>query len=116
MSTSFHPETDGSSEHSNKTMIEAIHHYVNLQHTDWVDHLIHVEATMNNSINSTTGKSSTEMVFGTTLWLFPNPLDLAKPTQDVLAVSNYIKRIQDNIAMACDHHAEAKTKQTMYTN
>ena len=29
MSTAFHPETDGSSERSNKTAIEALRHYVN---------------------------------------------------------------------------------------
>jgi hypothetical protein len=116
MSTSFHPETDGSSERSNKTMIEAIRHYVNLRHTDWEDHLIHVEAAMNNSVNATTGKTPTEMVFGTTLRLFPSPRDLAKPTHDVPAVSDYIRAIQDNVALARDRHAEAKTKQTTYAN
>jgi hypothetical protein len=34
MSTSFHPETDGSSERSNKTAIEALRHYVNRRQTD----------------------------------------------------------------------------------
>jgi len=116
MSTSFHPETDGSSERSNKTMIESIRHYINLRHSDWVDHLIHVEAAMNNSVNATTGKSPTELVFGTTMRLFPSPNDLAEPRQDVPAVSDYIQRIQDNVAMARDRHAEAKTKLTTYTN
>lgn len=116
MSTSYHPETDGSSERSNKTMIEALRHYVNLRHTDWADHLIHVEAAMNNSVNATTGKTPTEMVFGTTLRLFPSPRDLAEPTQDVPAVTDHIQRVQDNIAIARDRHAEAKTKQTMYAN
>src|SRR4051812_23883811 len=111
MSTSFYPETDGSSERSNKTIIEALHHYVNLRHTDWVDYLIHVEAAMNNSVNATTGKSPTEMVFGASLHLFLSPCDLAKPVQDVPAVSDYIQWIQDNIAIARDRHAEAKTKQ-----
>ena len=31
MATSFHPEADGSSERSNKTMIEALRYYVNLR-------------------------------------------------------------------------------------
>jgi hypothetical protein len=34
MSTSFHPETDGSSEKSNKTAIESLRHYVNVRQTD----------------------------------------------------------------------------------
>src|SRR5437762_14138952 len=89
---------------------------MNLRHTDWADHLIHVEAAMNNSVNATTGKSPTELVFGATLRLFPSPRDLAKPTQDVPAITDYIQRIQDNIAMARDRHAEAKIKQTTYAN
>jgi hypothetical protein len=116
MSTSFHPETDGSSERSNKTMIEAVRHYVNRQHTDWADHLIHIEAAMNNSVNATAGKTPTEMVYGAPLRLFPSARDLAKPTQDVPAVSDYIQRIQDYVAIARDRHAEAKTKQTTYSN
>ena len=116
MSTSFHPETDGSSKRSNKTMIEALRHYVNLRHSDWVDHLIHVEAAMNNSVNATTGRTSTEIVYGTPLQLFPSPRDLAKPNLDISAVSDYIQRIQDNIALVRDCHAEAKTRQTTYAN
>jgi len=116
MSTSFHPETDGSSERSNKTMIEALRHYVNLKHTNWTDYLIHVEAAMNNSVNATTRKTPTEMVYGTTLRLFPSPRDLAKPDHDVPAATDYIQRIQDYIAIARDRHAEAKTKQTTYAN
>jgi hypothetical protein len=97
-------------------MIEALRHYVNRRHSDWADHLIHVEAAMNNSVNATTGKTPTEMVYGTSLRLFPSPRDLAKPDHDVPAVSDYIQRIQDNIALARDRHAEAKTKQTTYAN
>ena len=116
MSTSYHPETDSSSEHANKSMIEALRHYVNLRQSDWADHLIHVESAMNNSVNATTGKTPTELVYGTPLRLFPSPRALAKANLDVPAVSDYIQRIQDNIALARDHHAEAKTKQTTYAN
>ena len=91
-------------------IIEALRHYVNLRHSDWADHLIHVEAAMNNSVNATTGKTPTELVYGDSLHLFPSPKDLAKPKVDVPAVSEYIQRIQDNISFARDRHAEAKTK------
>jgi len=71
MSTSYHPETDGSSEKSNKTTIESLRHYVNLRQSDWADHLIHVEAAVNNSVNATMGKTPTELVYGVPLRLFP---------------------------------------------
>ena len=97
-------------------MVEALRHYVNLKHTNWAAHLIHVEAGMNNSVNTTIGKSPTEMVYGTTLRLFPSPRDLAKLNQDVPAVTDYIQTIQNNIAIARDRYAEAKTKQATYAN
>src|SRR5438046_6819022 len=53
-STAYHPQTDGSSERSNKTVIQALRNYVNRRQTDWTKHLIHVETAMNNSVNATT--------------------------------------------------------------
>jgi hypothetical protein len=73
-------------ERSNKTMIEALRHYVNLRHTDWTDHLIHIESAMNNSTDATTGKTPTELIYGTRLRLFPSSQDIAKPEVDVPAV------------------------------
>ena len=61
MSTSYHPETDGSSERSNKTVIESLRHYVNRRQTDWADHLIHIETAINNSVNATMKYTPTEM-------------------------------------------------------
>ena len=81
-------------------MIEALRHYVNLRHTDWSEHLIHVESAMNNSTNATTGKTPTELVYGAPLRLFPSPKDIAKPEVDMPAVSDYIQRIQDNVALS----------------
>ena len=48
MSTAHHPETDGSTERANKTIIESIRQYINYRHTDWAVHLTHVESVFNN--------------------------------------------------------------------
>src|SRR5204862_7123337 len=93
MSTSYHPETDGSSERSNKTMIESLRHYVNLRQSDWADHLIHMETAMNNSVNATTGKTPTELVYGTTVRLLTSPSHLAKTNLDIYAILDYILNI-----------------------
>ena len=114
MSTSFHPETDGSSERSNKTAIEALRHFVNVRQSDWADHLIHVETAMNNSVNATTSKTLTELLYDTSIRLFPSINSHSKVT--VPAVTDYIQRIQDSIALARDMHAQAKTQQTTYAN
>jgi hypothetical protein len=114
MSTSFHPQTDGSSERSNKTAIQSLRHLVNTRQTDWADHLINIEIHMNNSVNATTGKTPTELLYGVPLKLFPSPRSLLP--SEVPAVTDYLERIQDSIAIARDRHAEAKTRQTMYAN
>src|SRR5439155_11205692 len=72
MSTAAHPETDGSSERSNKTAIEALQNYVNRRQSDWMDHLIHVETAMNNSVNAITKMTPTQLLFGTSIRLFPS--------------------------------------------
>jgi hypothetical protein len=71
LSTAFHPETDGSSERSNKTVIEALCAYANRRGTDWASHLIQVELSMNNSVNATTNQTPTEILYGTSIRLFP---------------------------------------------
>src|SRR5436190_1725313 len=39
-SMSYHPQTDGSSERSNRTIIQALRNYVNRRQTDWSKHLV----------------------------------------------------------------------------
>ena len=114
MSTSYHPETDGSSEHSNKTVIEALRHYVNVRQSDWAEHLIHAETVFNNSVNATTSKTPTELVYRTALRLFPVPVDKGDITHP--AVTDYIERIEDSVAIARDQHAVTKTRQATYAN
>ena len=71
---------------------------------------------MNNSINATTEKISTEMIYETLLRLFFSSRDLIKVNLDISAVSNYIQHIQENIIFVRDCHAEDKTKQIIYAN
>ncbi|GEM07631.1 transposase [Rhodotorula toruloides] len=56
MSTEFHPETDGRSEQTNKTVIQVLRQYVSRQQKDW---------------NVSTGKTPFELVVGFTPSLSP---------------------------------------------
>ena len=115
MSTAAHPETDGSSERSNKTAIEALRNYVNRRQSDWMDHLIHVETAMNNSVNATTKMTPTQLLFGTSIRLFPSFGPRTIDTR-VPAVSEFIERINESVAIAKDNHLAAKTVQAHYAN
>jgi hypothetical protein len=55
MSTSFHPQTDGQTENSNKQLEQILRSVVNFQQDDWDEHLAAAEMANNNSKNATTG-------------------------------------------------------------
>jgi hypothetical protein len=75
MSTSFHPETDGTSERSNKTIIESLRHFVDSSHANWPELLPKVVASINMSKSLATGFSPFELVFGS------DPKPLLLPTR-----------------------------------
>ena len=115
-STSYHPQTDGSSERSNKTVIQALRNYVNRRQTDWSKHLIHVETAMNNSVNATTELTPTELLYGSPIRLFPTLDETDVNDIQLPEVKDYIDRIMESISIARDNHIAAKTVQTRNAN
>ena len=118
MSTSYHPETDGATERANKTMVESLRQYVNRRQTDWATHLTHVESVFNNAVNASTRLAPNELLYGTTVRLFPTfkrPIESSVPS-----VGDYLgqilERIDDAIAIAKDNRLTSKTLQTRYAN
>jgi hypothetical protein len=103
----YHPETDGSSERSNKTVIEAIRYYVGVRQHDWSEYLIYIELAMNNSINTTTGMTPTELLYGIALHLIPHP---ANTQSDFPAIAEFLERIDESVTLARDQYAIAKTR------
>ena len=81
-------------------------------------YLTHVESVFNNSVNTATHQAPNELLYGTTVWLFPN-MDLLIDTSDP-TVAEYLEQIQeridDAIAIAKDNLLIAKTIQTRNTN
>ena len=108
MSTAVHPKTDGSSERFNKTVIEALGHYINTRQNDWSKHLMHIEMAMNNSINATTGKSTIEPLYRTHVRLIPRPADTCST---IPTVTDFLEKIDESIQLAKDRHTIAKTRQ-----
>lgn len=61
MSSSFHPQTDGSSERTNKTVNQAIRYHVDRQQKGWVKALPRVRFGIMNTVNRSTGFSGFQL-------------------------------------------------------
>ncbi|KAJ8468870.1 hypothetical protein ONZ45_g17089 [Pleurotus djamor] len=86
MSTSFHPQTDGTSERTNRTVIEALRFYVDRQQTGWVKALPKVRFHIMNTVSAASGFSGFQLRLGTSPRLIPpfEKTGTAKPIVDLL--------------------------------
>lgn len=75
MSTAFHPQTDGSSERTNKTVIQALRFHVDRNQKGWVRALPRVRFDLMNSVNASTGFSPFQLRMGRSPRILP-PLEL----------------------------------------
>ncbi|SGY17245.1 BQ5605_C015g07720 [Microbotryum silenes-dioicae] len=115
MSTSFHPETDGRSERTNKTAIQALRAVVNKQQNNWVQHLVNIEFAINASVNASTNKSPFEVVLGRSPSLLPTSLN-RPDLPDVPAAKDLIAERKAVLAEVRDALAAAKVRQAEQVN
>jgi transposase InsO family protein len=64
MSTSYHAQTDGQSERTNRTFTQILRMFVNYFQNDWDEHLPMIEFAMNNASSATTRHSPFFLNFG----------------------------------------------------
>jgi RNase H-like domain found in reverse transcriptase/Integrase zinc binding domain/Retroviral aspartyl protease/Chromo (CHRromatin Organisation MOdifier) domain len=114
MSTAYHPQTDGQTERSNRTLEEALRAYVNWRQTDWDVHLSALEISINNARNSSTGFTPFYLNSGQEIRL---PLDGALPVvgNNPVAAAR-IRRLHQDLVMARDHIEHAQKRQAHYAD
>ena len=71
MSTAYHPESDGASERTNKTVIQAIRFAVERDQKGWVRTLPKVRFDIMNTINASTGFTPFQLRFGKSARILP---------------------------------------------
>lgn len=71
LTTAYHPQSDGRSEKSNKTIVQVLRSWVKRRHGKWFDCLPSVEYAINSAVNVATGVSPFEYVYGRKTRLFP---------------------------------------------
>src|SRR5215469_18822525 len=64
MSTSFHPQTDGQTERTNRTLEKMIHAYVNYKQDNWDEYLPAAEFAYNNAKQVSTEHTPFELDCG----------------------------------------------------
>ena len=117
MSTAHHPQTDGQSERTNRTLEEALRAYVNYAMDDWAEHLPMLEFALNNSRQASTGESPFFMNYGQEP-LTPHALLVPAATNksNVQATEDFLLRLQNTLHIAQDRLHEAQQRQANYAN
>jgi Chromo (CHRromatin Organisation MOdifier) domain len=64
ISTAYHAQTDGQSEHSNQWLEQYVHIYTNYQQTDWTTWLLLAQFVHNSWTSSTTRKTPFDLLMG----------------------------------------------------
>jgi len=83
MSTAYHPQTDGTSERSNKTVNQALRYHVERNQCGWVRALPRVRFDILNTINASTGYTGFQLKTGHSPRLIPPLLPLIPNANEV---------------------------------
>ena len=115
MSTAFHPETDGSSERTNKTVNQCLRYHVTRNQKGWVRALPRVRFAIKNTVNKSTGFSPFQLQTGQSPRLLPpiTPLERRTERMDVVKI---IDQIHTDVAEAKDNLLLAKVFQADQAN
>lgn len=119
MSTSFHPETDGSSERSNRTVIQSLRYHVERNQKGWVRALPLVRFNYMNSVNASTGLSPFQLLCGHSPRIIPPLLDGAIDSEvqtggtPAALAADVLRTVETNTMEAQDNLLLAKTQQAL---
>ena len=117
MSSSYHPETDGASERSNKTVIQCVRYAVERDQRGWARALPKVRFDIMNTVNISTGYSPFQLRFGKSPRILPpfiNPTP--DPNPAVAAAETQIQQMLPIELDARDNLLTAKISQAHFQN
>jgi hypothetical protein len=117
LSTSFHPQTNGASERSNKTINQCLRFHVERNQTGWAKSLPLVRFHIMNTVNKSTGFSPFQLRFGRNPRILPPLFPPTNPltTEDTTA-RDVIESIQNDVAEARDNLTISKISQAFQAN
>ena len=116
-SSSYHPQSNGTSERTNKTVNQCLQFHVERNQKGWVSALPRIRFHIMSTINKSTGYSPFHLHFGHTPHILP-PLINLPPNQSQAHISarEIIENLQNDIADARDNLLLAKISQSHFAN
>ena len=114
MSTSFHPQTDGQTERTNRTLEEMLRAYVNYKQDNWDEYLPLAEFAYNNSKQASTGFTPFELDCGQHP-ITPPSLAIT-PNTPVEATNEFLLHWNNMLKIAKDNLIIAKQRQQQYAD
>jgi len=112
-STAYHPQTDGQSERTNRTLEQVLRAYVLPNQSDWDKHLSMAEFAMNNSVSASTGNTPFYALYARHPLA---PIDMALSSDRVPAAVNLRNAIDAVVQDVERNLADAQRKQAEYAN
>ena len=117
LSTAYHPETDGASEQTNKTVNQALHYHVECNQLGWAHALPCVCFDIINKVNKSTGFTPLQLRFGWSPRIIP-PLIPAKSSTTVANIDTWhvIRHLETDVLEVQDNLLRAKISQSVQAN
>jgi len=114
MSTAFHPQTDGQTERTNRTLEQMLRFYTSYKQDNWDDLLPALEFAINNAKQASTDYSPFFLNYG----FHPNtPHGLIKPSESpVPSAKAFADEMAETFKQAKDNLLKAQQRQSRYAN
>jgi hypothetical protein len=116
MSTAFHPQTDGASERTNKTINQCIRFHVDRTQHGWKWALPRIRFNLMNTINTSTGFSPFQLRMGRSPRIIPPLVVNENDVVEDIRALDVITKLESDINEAKDNLEAAKLSQSIQTN
>lgn len=116
MSTAFHPETDGQTERTNRTLEQMLRNYVSYRQDNWDELLTAAEFAYNNAKQASTQYSPFLLNYGQHPYVPTSLLGSPIPKTRVQATNDFMAETGGLLRAARDNLQRAQENQTKYAN
>ena len=116
-SSSFHPQSNGVSERTNKTVNQCLRFHVERNQKGWVRALPRIRFHIMSSINKSTGYAPFHLRFGRSPRVLPPIISMpSNPSLEHISAREVINNLQSDVADARDNLLLAKISQSHFAN